>query len=227
MGNFFSNALKDLFSGKIFMLAMVPIIIAALLWGVIFWLAGGWIGGLIDSLISHIPYIGSWHWFQNSISKIGGLFLYGELLIITSVMLAGIVADKLVELINNKHYHNKMLGFGTLAGSIAVSLKQNIIYILLVMFLFPTFFIPIAGYLIHIILWYILIKKPLMYDSAALYANKDEYEKLLHLDHIKTMLLTLLSAAMFLLPVIGSFIYIFQLLVFAHYNLSRLAKIRK
>ncbi len=227
MNNFISNATKDLFTKKILLVSLLPLAIAALALGLLFWLFGGVLSGLVESLFLHIPYIGSWKWLQNSINAVGGVLLYSELLIIVSVMIVGIVADKVVIYINDQHYHNAKKGFGTLAKSIIVSLKQNIIYIILLIFLFPLFFIPIIGLIVHLLLWYILIKKPLFFDSVALYATKDEYKRLMKSDRLQTISLTLMSASLFFIPVIGVFIYVFQLVVFAHYNLSRLLKIRE
>jgi len=73
----------------------------------------------------------------------------------------------------------------------------------------------------------LLIKKPLFYDSLAMYANRKEYTHLLKADRGQTFVITLVAASLFLIPLIGVFIYVLQLLFFANYNLQRLAMDRE
>lgn len=222
----FLKALKDLLNKKIFITSLIPILVAAGVWGVLFYLLIEPINNFIESLLSYIPFIGDAHWFQSAVENVGGILIYYELVIITSVMIVGIIADKIVDIINDKYYHNDKRGFGTTFGSVFIALKQNMIFILLLIITFPFLFVPFLNIFIHLLLWFILIKKPNFYDSVAMYATKEEYKKLQNKDRSQTNGIALIAAALFLIPVIGIFIYIVQLLMFAHFNLQRLKEMR-
>ena len=166
------KSLKDVFDKEILFVSLIPIIVAALFWGIVFFIFHTQINSFFTYIADHIPFISDSNWIKNIIETIGGIFIYYELLIITSVMIVGIIADKIVDKINKKYYNLEKKGFGTLFGSLSISLKQNIIFILLFLVLIPVMFIPMLNILANLILWTILIKEPMYYDSIAMYATK-------------------------------------------------------
>ena len=226
MVNVLLRAIKDIFDKKIFFTSFIPIIVAALFWGVVFFVFHTQINAFFVYLVSHIPFFGETTWLKDIVEAVGGIFIYYQLLILTSVLIVGLIADKIVDTINAKYYHLKKEGFGTLLGSISISLKQNGIFIVLFLILLPTMFIPLLNVFVNLILWMILIKKPMFYDSISMYATKDEYRTLLKNEKLSTNMITLLSATLFLIPILGVFVYILQLLIFTHFNLKRLERLR-
>lgn len=222
----FIKSIKDLFDKKILLTSLIPIIIAAFFWGVVFFVFHTQIHNFILFIISHIPFIGTNNFIANLVEAIGGILLYYELLIITSVMIAGIVADKIVNRINEKYYHLKTNGFGSFIGSIVVSLKYNIMFIILFIISLPLMFVPGLNMLVHLILWVILIKEPLFYDSLAMIADKKEYFTIKKRYKFSILVLSFILAALFLIPLFGVFVYIIQLILFTHFNLNKLKEIR-
>jgi len=220
------KSLKDVFDKEILFVSLIPIIVAALFWGIVFFIFHTQINSFFAYIADHIPFISDSNWIKNIIETIGGIFIYYELLIITSVMIVGIIADKIVDKINKKYYNLEKKGFGTLFGSLSISLKQNIIFILLFLVLIPVMFIPMLNILANLILWTILIKEPMYYDSIAMYATKSEYKQLQKNNKLKIIIIAFLSASLFLVPLFGVFVYVLQLLIFTHFNLSKLQEIR-
>lgn len=221
-----TKSIKDMFDTRILFTSLIPIIISAIFWGFIFFIFHGGVNSFLTWTIQYIQFIGDAQWLKDIVASIGGIFVYYELLIITSVMIVGIVADKIVDTINDKYYHNEKRGFGTVAESIFISLKQNVIFLILFILLLPAMFIPVLNIFVHIFLWSILIKQPTFYDSISIYATKDEFKKLKKSNKIKTWTITIISASLFLIPIFGVFVYILQLLMFTHYNLKRLQGLR-
>ena len=221
-----TKSTKDIFDKKILFTSLIPIIIAAIFWGIIFFIFHTNINDMFVWLVSHIPFVSDGSWIKDIFETVGGIFVYYQLLIITSVLIVGLIADRIVDIINEKYYNLEKKGFGTTSKSIIISLKQNMIFIILFIILLPTMFVPLVNIFVNIILWMILIKKPMFYDSISAIASKDEYNKLYSSDKFKTRLITLLSASLFLIPIIGVFVYIVQLLVFIHFNMRRLQDIR-
>ena len=226
MFRIFLISLRDLLNPKILKLSLVPILLSAILLGAVFYLFQSNISSLFIYMTSFIPFIGDSDWFRSSIETIGVVFIYYHLLIIISLMLVGLISDKVVDIVNTKHYHLQKLGFGTTQESVIISLKQNIIFVILLLLLLPTLFIPIVNIIVMVFLWSIAIKKPMSYDSISTIATKDEYQELLSTNKLKTTTLSLLTASLFLIPILGILVYILQLLAFSHFNMSRLQTIR-
>jgi hypothetical protein len=220
------KSFKDLFDRKILLTSLIPIIIAAILWGIIFFIFHTQINQFVVYLVSHIPFIGNNSWVQSVVEAIGGIFIYYELLIITSVMIVGIIADSIVDRINSKYYNIEKKGFGTILESIFIALKQNLIFFILFIIFLPAMFIPLLNIFVHIFLWSILIKKPTFYDSISMYATKEEFKFLQNSNKMTIIIITFLCASFFLIPIFGIFVYIIQLLIFTHFNLQRLKELR-
>jgi CysZ protein len=220
------KSFKDLFDRKILLTSLIPIIIAAILWGIIFFIFHTQINQFVVYLVSHIPFIGNNSWVQSVVEAIGGIFIYYELLIITSVMIVGIIADSIVDRINSKYYNIEKKGFGTILESIFIALKQNLIFFILFIIFLPAMFIPLLNIFVHIFLWSILIKKPTFYDSISMYATKEEFKFLQNSNKMTIIIITFFCASFFLIPIFGIFVYIIQLLIFTHFNLQRLKELR-
>jgi len=220
------KSIKDIFDKKILFTSLIPIIISAIFWGLVFFMFHANVNNLFVWLFSHIPFVSDGGWVRDLIETIGGIFLYYQLLIITSVMIVGLVADRVVDIINEKYYHLEKKGFGKTGESIVISLKQNLIFIILFIILLPTMFIPLVNIFVNIALWMILIKKPTFYDSISIIATKEEYNKLYTNNKFQIRLITFLGASLFLIPILGIFVYIIQLLMFAHFNMKRLQDMR-
>ena len=220
------NSIKDLFDRKILFTSLIPIIVAAVFWGIVFFVFHSQINGFFVYITNHIPFISGADWIKNIIEAIGGIFIYYQLLIITSTMIVGIIADKIVDRVNEKYYHLNKQGFGSFIGSIGVTLKYNLIFIILFIISLPAMFVPGLNIFVNIILWVILIKEPIFYDSVAMYASKEEYQSLKNNQKTTTLVIAILGATLFLIPVLGIFVYIVQLLLFSNYNLKRLKELR-
>jgi len=219
------KSIKDVFDRKILFTSLIPLIIAAIFWGIVFFIFHSQINNFFVYLISHIPFIANANWIKDIVEFIGGIFIYYQLLIITSTLIVGIIADRVVDRINEKYYHLERKGFGSLIGSIGITLKYNLIFIILFIIFLPAMFIPGINILTNIILWMILIKEPVFYDSVAFYATKEEYQKLKQ-DKLKIFLIAFLGSLLFLVPILGIFVYIAQLILFTHFNLQKLKEFR-
>jgi len=220
------NSIKDIFDRKILFTSLIPIIIAAIFWGIVFFIFHSQINGFFVYITNHIPFISGTDWIKNIIEAIGGIFIYYQLLILTSTMIAGIIADKIVDRVNEKYYHLKKEGFGSFIGALGITLKYNLIFIVLFIIFLPAMFVPGLNIFVNIILWVILIKNPIFYDSVAMYTSKEEYQILKNKNKTTTLVIAILGAIFFLIPVLGVFVYIAQLLLFTHYNLRRLKELR-
>ncbi len=219
------KSLRDFMRPSILLMSLLPITLAAIFWAVVFYLFWNQIDLLLGKLLESIPFI-SVEWAKSTLELVGGVFVYYELLIITAVMVVGLIADKVVNGINARGYQLSKQGFGSLRGSMLISLRSNLFFLILFIILLPTLFIPVVNIVVHVFLWVVLIRAPLFYDSIATIASRDEFRQLKKNNRWRSFLIAVLSASLFLIPVIGVFIYVLQLLFFSHYNLQRLSVMR-
>ena len=214
-------AFKDFFDKKIFFISLIPLLISTILWSGVFYFFSEDINNYVANFLSD--------------EKIRGVFLFVvegivfyELLIITSVMIVGIVADKIVDVVNEKYYHLEKRGFGKVTESIWISIKANIKFLLVFLFIFlPSLIIfPFISPFLHILLWMILIKEPMFYDSLSSFANNTEFTMIKNNNRFDLFIITLISASLFFIPIFGAFVYVWQLLIFTHFNLQKLKELR-
>jgi hypothetical protein len=220
------KSITDLFDKNIFFTALIPMAISALFISGFFYLFHELLTLISTYVIDHIPFLSDTNSIKEKLDHIGGWYGYYQLLIMTSMVFVGLISDKITDRVNEKYYKLKKIGFGSLQGSIFVSLKQNLIFIILLILFIPTVFIPILNVATSVALWMVLIKKTLFYDSIAFYATKDEYKRLFKEDKNQTRIFTLIGATLFLIPFLGVFVYVIQLLIFTHFNMERLGKYR-
>lgn len=222
----FAKSFRDFLNFRILLISLVPIIGAALFWGVVFYIFSDQIEVLLVSWLDRVPFLDT-QWAVDAVELIGGVVVFYQLMIATAVMIVGLIADGVVDRINARRYQLDKVGFGTLSGSIWTSLKSNVLFILLFVLLLPLVFVPVVNIVVQLWLWMLLLKKPLFYDSLAMYARPEEYTRLLKADRRQTFVITLAAASLFLIPLIGVFVYVLQLLFFTNYNLQRLTRSRQ
>jgi len=211
---------------KVLLISLLPITLAAIFWALVFYVFQGQIYAVLESfLMRRLPVFNA-DWAAAIIGVFGGIFIYYELLLITAVMIVGLIADVVVGRINAKQYQLEKRGFGTLTGSLLISLRSNAFFIVLFVITLPLLFVPVFNVFVHLFLWVVLIKSPLFYDSIAMFATREEYQTLKSTRRWRTRGIAYLAASLFLIPVVGVFIYVLQLIFFAHYNLQRLADMR-
>jgi hypothetical protein len=221
----FIKSFKDFLDKKILLLSFVPVFISIIFLGIVFFIFSDNINQFFIWIVGHIPFING-NFISSIVQGILGIIIFYELVLIMSVLFVGFIADGVVDRINEKHYHLKKLGFGTFLGSMAEAVKSNILFIILFIILIPTMFIPFLNVVIQIFLWSFLIKSPMFYDALAFYATKDQFEKIKKSNRFKIWFLSFMAASLFLIPVFGIFSYVLQLILFTHFNLSRLQKMQ-
>jgi len=218
-------SINDFFTKRVLILSLVPALFVILFWSVVFLFFHTHISEISSHLIAYIPFATA-DWIKSIASMVLMILFFYQLVLMTIILSLGLISEKIVLAINEEHYSLKLEGDHSLSGVLTTSLKTNTIFLLLYILLLPTFFIPGINVAVHLFLWSILLKQPLLYDSAAIFANRDEYEHLLHANRWSLRVLSVLLSVLFFVPPIGAFTTIFQLIVLTHYSLARLKQSR-
>jgi hypothetical protein len=219
------RTLKDFWHPKVLLLSFIPLLLSAALLGAIFYLLHTQIEDYFVIIAGYIPFL-SEEWVQKISESFIALFIFYEFWIMLSLIFVGVIADRIVDFVNERGYHLKKEGFGTMWGSILQALKSNLLFFVLFIFSLPLLLIPVVNIAIHLLLWMVMLKAPMYYDAAAFYATKEEFKKIKTSYKGELRLITLLSAALLFIPFIGVLLYIFQLMLYTHFALTKLHHIR-
>ena len=84
--------------------------------------------------------------------------------------------DKITKRINEKYY-NLPVKEASLIEGIWVSLKGVLNFLIFFILTFYLLFIPVVNIFYQVFLWSLAIKKPLVFDSSALFCDYKEFEK--------------------------------------------------
>ncbi len=214
------RVLMDLFDGKILRYTFLPLLLSLGFWGVVFLVFGDEIIHWLASYALSFP-------FGEKISKLiesGGflvlIVLYYLLTISTLGIFSSFFIDKIVLRINEKHFNCKerQTSFKDTLYGIFVSIKSFLIYAILSLFTFWMLFIPVVNIFYQMVMWTILNKKPLVFDSSYLFFDPREIEKELG---IKAWVVVFLTSVVYFVPVISWFGYTIQLIFFSHMVLKK------
>jgi hypothetical protein len=219
------HTLKDFWHPKIYLLSLIPLLLSGILLAAVFYLLHTQIEGYFVIIAGYIPFVSA-EWVQKISESFIALFIFYEFWIMLALVFVGIIADRVVDFINERHYHLQKKGFGTMWGSIVEALKSNLLFFILFILTSPLLFVPILNIVVHLLLWMVMLKAPMYYDAAAFYATKEEFKMIKKRDKGELRRITLLSASVLFIPFIGLLLYIFQLMLYTHFALTKLRHYR-
>ena len=215
------KSFKDFMHPKILLYSLIPLFLAALVLGGIFYLLHTQIESYFITIASYIPFVSA-EWVQKISESFLGIFLFYEFWIMLSLVFVGLISEKVVDFINNRYYHLEKNGFGSATGSIIIALKSNALFFILFLITSPLLLIPIINILLHILLWMVMLKAPMYYDACAFYATKMQYKEIKKKNKGGLRFITLISASLLLIPFVGVLLYVLQLIMYTHFSLSKL-----
>ncbi len=171
--------------------------------------------GFVTSYLNWIP----WEWLQSTVSVISTPLVGYILVIITISILTSLFSDKLMIALAKKHYpQQEIVDDVSITGSIMVTIKSIIIFLILFIMLFPFIFIPILGQLVLLYLWSILLKEPMVHDVGGLFiADKKELKE----KRKGARIIAMIAALFNYIPLLNIFAPIFAQIVFLHHILKR------
>ncbi len=217
------RSFKDAIHPKIIFYSFIPMALSALiLWG-IFSVFRESIDIYTLKFANYIPFVPE-EWIQNITESFFGIFIFYQFWMMLALILVGIISDQVVDFVNNRYYHLEKNGFGSMMGSIFVALKSTVIYMILFIITSPLLFVPILNFIVQIILWMVMLKAPMYYDSSAFYISKEQFNSIKKNHKMELRFVTFVSSLLFLIPFLGVLLYIVQLIMFTHFSLSKVKK---
>jgi len=228
-----SRAFRDLFQFKVLFVVIWPIVAAALLWlvaGVAFWDTFSW---WIESGLAYIG-IQSWlegvepRWVANAIQAVLHLILFVPLVFITALVITALFAmSALIRLVADRHYPQlRRESGGSVAGNLLNALLAIAVFIAIWVFTLPLWLVG-AGVVVPFIAATYLNQRLFRYDALAEHASREEMQSLFAMYQSSWWGLGLLTGLLQFVPLLNLFAPVLTALVFIHFGLERLTKLRQ
>lgn len=228
------RAARDLLTPRMFTLALWPMVLSLLVWGLLaWWFGANWkteIAAFLDGtpLADLAAWMGAeWLTAYAAIFLLVLLWLpamYVTALLITSVALMPVI----VKFVAGQYYPDlQRRQGGSLTGSVVNGLVALVVYLLAWIILLPVWLFAPFGIAVSVLLNAWLNQKLFMYDALSEHADKTEFKTLRHAGGWQLLSLSSLLGLIHFVPVINLVAPVYMALAFTHHGLEAVDRARK
>ncbi len=215
MINIIKKSLQDIFSSTVLMFILKVGLGSITFWIAILWYFWGDFSSFTTSFLTWIPF----DWLKESVIYIAAPLLGYILIIVTISTLTSLYSEKVLISLAKKHYPEvKVVASPTISGSIGATLSSTLLFLFLVIVLFPLLFIPVLGQALMLYLWSILLKAPTVHDVGGLFI-KDKKE--LKQKRKKSNIIAMIASLFNYIPILNIFAPLFAQIMFLHQILDK------
>lgn len=227
-----ARALRDLMQFKILWLMIWPILLASSLWlviGIVFWDTFSiWIfqGFAVIGVNEWIEKIDS-PWLAYSIQVLIHMLVFIPLVMVTTLTIMAVFEmPALINLVAKRHYPTlKREQGGTLVGTVINALFALFIFAFIWVSTLPLWAFGV-GMIVPLVAAAFINQQLFRYDALSEHANHAEMKVLLRSKRFSLWVLGLITGMLQLIPLLNFVVPTYTALVFIHYELARLDKIR-
>lgn len=221
---------QDLFTGRIFALVLLPMGLALLVWGALFWFFGAaWKDALVE-LLAATPLQALAEWAGTDwLLPYAALFLlillwlpavYVTALLVTSLALMPVIVGQIAE---RDYASLERRRGGSIAGSLGNGVYALILYLVGWVLSLPLWLFGPLGALASLWLNTWLNQRLFLYDALAEHADASELRALRRQGGWQLYALSGILSLAHLIPFVGLVAPVYMGLAFGHYALERLA----
>ena len=204
------KSLQDILSPTVLMFILTVGLGSIAFWVATLWYFWGDFSSFITSYLTWIPF----DWLRESVIYIAAPLVGYILIIVTISTLTSLYSEKVLISLAKKHYPEvKVVASPNISGSIGATLSSMLLFLFLVVILFPLLFIPVLGQGLMLYLWSILLKAPTIHDVGGLFIkDKSELKKKRKKSNIIAMIASLFNY----IPILNIFTPLFAQIMFLH-----------
>jgi len=226
------RAALDLMRPRVLSIVLLPMLLALMLWGGLFWLFGAaWVASLHGAISGPLAWLGpmlaGWAVAIGTTMLLGLLLLpaiYVTALFITSLIFMPI----LLSVVASRHYPGLGRQYGgSFLGSVGNGLGALVIYLFVWLVTLPFWLLGPFGAALAILLNAWLNQRLFLYDALAEHASKEELATLRAAGGWPLYGMAALLGLLHLVPLFNFFAPIYMGLAFTHYGLASLARLRR
>jgi len=215
MTNTIKKTLQDILSPMVLKFILKVGLGSIFFWITLLWFLWTPFSNFIGSYLTWIPF----EWLQHTVMYIAAPFMGYVLIMISITTLTSLYSEKILIALAKKHYPTqKVVASPSIGGSISTTLSSTLLYLFLLILLFPLLFIPFLGQALMLYLGTILLKAPTVHDVGGLFIkDKKELKKKRKNSNIISMLASFFNY----LPIFNIFAPIFAQIMFLHHILGK------
>jgi hypothetical protein len=228
------RAAQDLLTPRMLALALWPMGVALLFWGLLaFWFGAAWKAEILAFLattpVQDLMHWAGAEWVLAYAAILLLLLLWLPAVFITALLITALalmpfivrhVAARCYPGLERRHG-------GTVAGSVVNGLFATSLYVLAWIVLLPIWLFAPFGVLVSVLLNAWLNQRLFVYDALAEHADAGELAALRHGDAGPLYLLSAFLGLAYFVPGLNLLAPVFMGLAFAHYGLAALARLRQ
>ncbi len=225
---------EDLLVPRMLALAIWPMLLSLLLWGLVAWLFGSTWKAEIAALLASTPIndLAAWmgaEWLTAYAALFVLILLWLPAMYVTALLITSLVLMPLiVKQVAARHYPELQLQHGgSLAGSVVNGVIALVLYLLAWIVLLPVWLFAPFGIAISILLNAWLNQKLFMYDALSEHASRTELKALRHAGGWRLFSLSSVLGLLHFVPAINFFAPVYMALAFTHHGLEALDRTRK
>ena len=209
------RSLQDIFSSTVLMFILKVGLGSIAFWISILWYFWDDFSSFTTSFLTWIPF----DWLKESVIYIAAPLLGYILIIVTISTLTSLYSEKVLISLAKKHYPKvKVVASPTISGSIGATLSSTLLFLFLVIVLFPLLFIPVLGQALMLYLWSILLKAPTVHDVGGLFIKE---KKELKQKRKKSNIIAMIASLFNYIPILNIFAPLFAQIMFLHQILGK------
>ena len=215
MINIIKKSLQDILSPTVLMFILKVGLGSILFWIATLWYFWGSFSSFTTSFLSWIPF----EWLRESVIYVAAPLVGYILIIVTISTLTSLYSEKVLIALAKKHYPKvNVVASPSIGGSIGATLSSTLLFLFLVIILFPFLFIPVLGQALMLYLWSILLKAPTVHDVGGLFITD---KKELKQKRKKSNLIAMIASLFNYIPLLNIFAPLFAQIMFLHQILGQ------
>ncbi|MDH3286756.1 MAG: EI24 domain-containing protein [Betaproteobacteria bacterium] len=230
----FLGAVRDLREARILALVLVPPVGAFVLWTVLAWAFwSDWIAWA-DTMLAATAF-GQWvqsfdpGWLVSSVATLVLIAIVVPLMLITVVVITELAAmPVIVKLVGHRHFGAlELRRGGTVMGSVWNAVRGILWFAALWLLTLPLWLTGIGALVLPPLLSAWFTQRMFRYDALAEHASVAEYRRVVQGSSGRLILMGLLLALLYYVPVLNLVVPVLSGLAFTHLCLGELARIRQ
>jgi CysZ protein len=230
----FLGAVRDLTEARILALVLVPPVGGLVLWTVLAWAYwGDWIAW-VDTMLAATA-VGQWiqsfdpGWLVSSLATLVLIAFVVPLMLVTVVVITELVAmPVIVGLVGHRHFGAlELRRGGTVAGSVWNAVRGILGFVVLWLLTLPLWLTGIGAVVLPPLLSAWFTQRMFRYDALADHASTAEYRRIVQGSSGRLILMGLLLAFLYYVPVLNLVVPVLSGLAFTHLCLGELSRIRQ
>ncbi len=177
-------------------LSIMIALVSAVFWVFVWFFMGDYIYDQLLKLLTWLPF----ETIEKGVAAIMALYLIYCAIVVSMLVLVSIFSKPILKGVAKRHFPEvKLMGEHTIK-SMGYTIRDSGIFVLVSLLAFPLLFVPVVNFIVLVALWIWLVKDTFRYDTASLFFEEVDKEKIKE-HSIATFMISLVTAFFNFIPI--------------------------